>query len=442
MKRLKLLGLGLFALGCILSTGHEVLAETPRVVGQVADIDGSTLMTSRFSEDGWFLAYPTMKTYFQERMKTGEDTSATIEFAVGGRAVVSPGTEVEVVGREARVLRLKQGALWAKFEKQETEFQIQTAGGVIGIEGTEFLVQVLPESEETDLLVVEGAVRVDNDAEQQLIRGGGEAHFGRRTLRLARFADRTDQQSDIRNKAFGRLTGRGALFLRRLVERRLLQRNRRDRHNRLFYSDAFRKLHTSYRSRRNLRPRRPLLQQVSDLRIQGDTPRFDWEPVRGAHHYGIVVSLDEEGEVPLWHGSTEEASLKYPSYGPELEAAGTYYVTVIPVNKDGDALERRGRSPARTSQFIARGHQPEYSKVTGVSERHRTFQWNALEDAVLYRITLQSQDGETVWVGESDSSTYVYPVRAREVDATSVTVEAYDSAGVLMGSGAGKVKSF
>ena len=128
-------------------------------VGRVIDIDGPLLMTNRMTENSWYQGYREMDTFHRERLKADPKTSATLEFNIGGRAVISPGTEVEIVSTESvKVVEVKSGTFWAKFDKQQDEIQIKTAGGVMGIEGTEFFVEAEDDGE-TSLTVVEGRDR-------------------------------------------------------------------------------------------------------------------------------------------------------------------------------------------------------------------------------------------------------------------------------------------
>ncbi|HEV2765963.1 MAG TPA: hypothetical protein VGV38_23460 [Pyrinomonadaceae bacterium] len=112
-------------------------------VGVVLDIDGQRLMYTRRNPSGrvgTYQAYEGMAVHLNDHFKTDPNTVATLEFLIGGRAVVSPDTELVVLGdREVSVVGnqiiIKAGKMWAKVDKQKSQLQIQTAGGVIGIEG-------------------------------------------------------------------------------------------------------------------------------------------------------------------------------------------------------------------------------------------------------------------------------------------------------------------
>lgn len=112
-------------------------------VGYVLDIDGTRLMFTRKyqSRTATFQAYKNMQVYIGDIFETDQNTIATIAFAIGGYAVISPKMKIEVVGqRDVEVVGnqfiIKAGRMWHKIDKHNSMLQIQTSGGVLGgIEG-------------------------------------------------------------------------------------------------------------------------------------------------------------------------------------------------------------------------------------------------------------------------------------------------------------------
>ena len=121
---------------------EEIKPMGPKV-GVVLDIDGRRLMYRRRLRSGMagtFQAYQGMPVFLNDHFETDSNTKATLEFTIGCRALISPGTEIVVVGqREINIVGNKfavtAGKMWAKIDKQNSQLQIQTSGGVIGIEG-------------------------------------------------------------------------------------------------------------------------------------------------------------------------------------------------------------------------------------------------------------------------------------------------------------------
>ncbi len=113
---------------------------TPRGprVGNVLDGSGELVVDGR----GYPLG-PGDPIHLGDQIRSGSDGAVTLEFALGGRAVISPSTTVdvatsrgvEVSGNAVERFRAKAGAFWSSVDGQKQQLQIQTSGGVIGIEG-------------------------------------------------------------------------------------------------------------------------------------------------------------------------------------------------------------------------------------------------------------------------------------------------------------------
>ena len=89
---------------------------------------------------GRFQAVEGMKLLLHDQVEAGRDSRVTIEFKLGGQALLTPGMLVELVSPtdavdQAILSKAKSGSVWAKFKEQKNEFQIQTAAGTIGVEG-------------------------------------------------------------------------------------------------------------------------------------------------------------------------------------------------------------------------------------------------------------------------------------------------------------------
>ena len=93
--------------------------------------------------------------------RTDARSMASIRFFLGGNVGLGKDCEIEVVNeRDAKIL--SQGNYWMKFDQQDPNnpIRIQTAGGVMGIRGTELVVKV-DEDGTTELSLLEGKVSVD-----------------------------------------------------------------------------------------------------------------------------------------------------------------------------------------------------------------------------------------------------------------------------------------
>jgi FecR-like protein len=423
---------------------------SPTLVGKVIDIDGPRLMTNRLTESRWYQGYVQMPTFLAERIKADSETSATIQFYIGGRAVISPGTEVELVTMESlQVLRVKSGTVWAKFDSQEKELQIQTAGGVMGIEGTEFFVEADVEGE-TRLTVVEGRVRVRSGDEEKVFTDGEEADFQFGVKRFQKFADpSTATRGEIRAAAFKRLGIQDKPFARYILTRGLADRKKRRLLNRLFFKQAALRRPPLAQSQEN-GPRSPSRRlarraqiarssqfQVSSVDQSGDSLTAEWMTVP-TNSYAVLLSHDEAGDNPIWHGVTNIPSLIYPDHGPELEAGVDYYLSVTPLRQNGQPfLNRQGETVSTQTPFTSQGHRPKYSTITDVristDQNLPKIEWTSLEPSGGHLVSILRGE-ETVWVGEADEAKYTYPLSARDLQPGKyqVLVESFDESGFKM----------
>jgi FecR protein len=460
-KRITRLAVGAVALGFLAVGPQGALAqegEKPKYVGRVVDIDGPELKTNRLKEEKWYQAYETMPTFFEERLMANPKTTATLEFAVGGRAVISPGSKVIVHSQE--LLEVQSGTVWAKFDKAELakkgkKFEIQTAGGVMGIEGTEFMVKTGPDGK-TELVVIEGTVGVEG---QQSVPAGQAASFNKTAYDVAGYALDATTPWGRRQAAYELL---GVPSEARWVMNRALWRvGNRGYFGRHFYGRNYWMASTALYAIRNPKgaaisvvnrqtggigggflakawePPKP----VNSIVAKGATPTFSWDSSKGTSKYAVVVANDNQGEDVVWYGVTKgkETKITYPSYGPELAANKRYYIFVSSLDEEGKPRAYDGRSLSGDTSFSAQGHTPVYQAISGVVALGATgtpeVNWKTVKDANTYKVTFETTDGQSVvWTGDSSENTYKYPDTGRALEAGDyrVRVDAYDSGGLLM----------
>jgi hypothetical protein len=113
-----------------------------------------------------------------ERVQTGEDGFATLEFADGTHLVIPPNTSLELrslrktalTGTTDRVVDLHRGEVDSEVTratKKDDRFQIRSPSVVAGVRGTRFRVNYDSGNGSTAVEVLEGAVGVDADASGQ-----------------------------------------------------------------------------------------------------------------------------------------------------------------------------------------------------------------------------------------------------------------------------------
>lgn len=306
------------------------------------------LLQRHHSEEKSFPISVNTTGYVLDRFTTDKNTLASLEFLIGGRVAINKDTEIEVVNERSvadgktdvtRIL-LKNGSLWvnadAKSLKQPLE--IQTNGGVMGIRGTEFSIDQLPDGT-THLCCYEsnselGGVEVyDADGKSMgIAQPGDEIHVRRgffKRLQRAKNLQAFRKQMMahrafvhiFRNQSFIKAFqgGRDTLDLGRAVPQA--------------YS------HLNHRKHPKGRGNLPGNLTCSG----GDHPGFRWRGLRNASGYVVLVAKDEEFQDICLTEFTPTTQLDYPSENRPL-ASGTYFWRVIPLGPQDRPLSHGSQS--------------------------------------------------------------------------------------------------
>lgn len=335
-----------------LTSLQPTLGQEKVLAGKVIDIDGPRLYTDRLSAKSWYQAYMGMSTFLREKLRTGGETQAVMEFNIGGRAGIGRNSQIQIVTLESvanvgggKSLRIDSGTFWAKFDKQDEELQIKTAGGVIGIEGTELLIGVEEETGITEVLLFEGQVRVtDNDGKEQVMLPGDYASFGGgggmcvlsypapslRTLVVERFP-----------KFSSFLASQSVTSIPKPASPTLVRGYNKKR------DDLLTVLVNSQ-----------VMTEGGVTGLQADAasgpPAFSWSQKSGADSYAVFVTSDEGMQDILFSSSVDSTGLTVPDGAQGLDP-GNYYWTVIPLNTDGKPIGQPAQSSFQTSGWTSAG---------------------------------------------------------------------------------------
>jgi hypothetical protein len=306
----------------------------------------------------WYPAYVGTRGEVKDQFKTGPNTVAALEFFIGGRVAVVPGSEIEIVTDHSianktslkRVL-LKSGGLWMKSSKLKEPLEIQTNGGVMGIKGTEFTVEAV--GEHTTLSVLEGSVEV-SDQQRQLLGYAEPGDVYQIHRGAAPKIEHVDPEVLRQTVLSGNL---GEAY--QLVEQEF--KSIREKTVELETHEAFsaidrilRKGEQTSDSPENATPRyhlappykQSILQPPSTSSIRGLQPSasaeafplFRWQEFPQADGYVIFVAADARFEQILFSARTREAQALYPSSSRPL-ATGQYFWRVVPVNANDQPLQ-------------------------------------------------------------------------------------------------------
>ncbi len=128
---------------------------------------GTAELLQQHPNRNWYASYVDQPFEIQDRFKTNQSTAAALELLLGGRVGISPNSEIEIVSERnmrdtkavSKRIYLRRGGMWIKASHLKEPLEIQTNGGVMGIKGTEFVVET-SESSDTSVSVLEGAVEI------------------------------------------------------------------------------------------------------------------------------------------------------------------------------------------------------------------------------------------------------------------------------------------
>jgi FecR-like protein len=331
--------------------GQAAGQEAKVLAGKVIDIDGPRLYTNRLSDKSWFQGYMGMSTFLNEKLRTDDKTQAVVQFYIGGRAGIGRNSKVEIVSLESLetvkggALKIDSGTFWAKFDKQDKEFQIQTAGGVIGIEGTELLIGVEEETGITEVLLFEGQVRVtDNDGKEELLLPGDYAAFGGpsgmcvlsypapslRSLVVERFP-----------KFSSFLASQNITSIPKPASPTLVRGHYKKRDDLLTVLASAQEMETL---------------GVSGLQVSSASgpPAFSWSGSSGASSYAVFVTGDEGMEDILFSSTVDSTDFTVPDGAQGLDP-GAYFWTVVPLDANGEPVGQPSQDTFQTPGWTSAG---------------------------------------------------------------------------------------
>ncbi|MBI2265828.1 MAG: FecR domain-containing protein [Armatimonadetes bacterium] len=147
-------------------------------------LKGDDITARKVDEQKWVVAFVNMPDYLHDSIKTGDKSVATIEFVNGSQIGINKGTEIWIESESSakdvtkrslpKKITLKAGALWAKLRKAEAEenLQFHTRGGVIGVKGTEFVLEET--KDKTRISVLGGQVDYMSEGKTTPVPAGSE----------------------------------------------------------------------------------------------------------------------------------------------------------------------------------------------------------------------------------------------------------------------------
>lgn len=294
----------------------------------------------------WYQAFLGTEGYVADHFKTDARTVAALEFAIGGRVAISRDTEIEVISERSvnaisapqRVV-MRSGHLWMRSTRPLARpLEIQTNGGTLGIKGTEFTVEALPE--ETQVAVMDGAVEVkDLQAKYLGVAQPGDVYH-------LKTNPKPQDDTAVEHLDPGQMQGFKESFLLRaeLISLRNSLEQARNLKNELFEKleglkgvdeHINRGLVEPYGEAIGMSPSGGFGLSTKNTSPVGTT--FAWDSVAGADGYVIFVSDTAQFHNILFSDRLRDTRAVYPETARPLKP-GRYYWRIIPVGNNDQVL--------------------------------------------------------------------------------------------------------
>jgi hypothetical protein len=338
----------------------------------IISITGNNLRVKRITGPHYMKGRLNMPNYVKDLLETDSDTVAAIEFTDGSQLGINKNTQVEIIsvsdakditnrGLVEKVV-LKSGTVWARISGRDTRgFKVETGKSVIGVRGTEFIVETDEKGKEK-VTVLEGSVDFTAEGQSpEILNPGDEVIFDesrtyeRRQQDVSELRDAINLRlpglnpveqtivSVFRYHVIGAIPGAGnALYIADQTLNFVANPEQ-------FVAD---RAVSELRSRTGLpvpgislgssKPRKAT--PIGNLCPDGDTiktyyPEFTWDKADGADTYRVLITRKplvkgekDPGYVAV--AQVKENKFKYSHTARALRPGDRFYWTVIPMNKD------------------------------------------------------------------------------------------------------------
>jgi len=369
-----LLGLA-FGIGPIARAGDGARGEGGANLNYVANIVAirGSLEVKRVTSPRWAAGRLNMPNYLKDTLKTDAGSVACIEFLNGSKVAINRATTMEIISSSAARditrrpivsgLILRTGAIWGNITGTgEENLKVETQSGVLGIRGTEFVLES-DNPEEARLTVLKGEVEFQSASGTYSAVPGdvvdfikGEERSREHNADLAalrdslnlRFPGLNPVEQSIITVFAGRLLGPAANTALAQARELLVFVEDPGRYAQdyaigeaqshipipislggIFGSGSSNVNHPADNA--------PTALQPCEATITSYTPTFSWKGFSAAKQYRIIVSrhpISREVEDPgyIWSQVTSGESIQYPQDAPLLYPQTTYHWVVVALN--------------------------------------------------------------------------------------------------------------
>lgn len=355
-------------------------------------MDGAKNVQKHFKGDPeatWYRAHLEMNGLILDGFRTDKDSLASLRFYLGCRVNLDTGSRIRIVS-ERNVVFLDKGAMWTFFKPDDPKkmpITIQTAGGVMAIKGTEFVVEVKDEGGQavTEVSVLSGEVEVmpaDPSGAQTsptLAKAGMTVKFDRYGILEELERTITEQEAYMKATYAELWEVRKLLYETRELTSLLRYQKVRLTASEKMADNELRRAHylasgqdlgaggvgstdtarvdsllaefdakmagKTGASEGNNSPDADIaaLLRGEDPGTEPTLPSFDWGWMEGTR-FGFLILDAEDDDKVFWVETTEAKSFQYPADAKPLPP-GTYRYRVIPVDEEGHPSGRATEFP-------------------------------------------------------------------------------------------------
>ncbi|MFP4498269.1 MAG: FecR domain-containing protein [Vulcanimicrobiota bacterium] len=416
----------------------------------IISVKGTGFKVKRITSDSWYPGHVNMPNYVKDVIETDDDTLACLEFMNGSQLGINKGTRVEIISTsQARDITrrgiiekvvLKSGAIWAKVTGQKSkDFRVETGKGVLGVKGTEFVVEVDPEQDTEKITVLEGEVEFSDEAgETEDLTPGEILSFIKddqpqvkkedvskiRKALSFQFPDLnpTEQAllSIFTSQAISNLPGEVSKSLSIARESLRMIENPEEFAANKALAEVSKNTNIpfmgSIKMGGNKKPKKVEVKNLSPDNDTVDTyfPEFSWDNVDGADAYRVLITRfpitkDEEKDDTGYYAyaGVKENKFSYTQNARALKPGFTYYWYVIPLNK-GNKPMAKGDGKFTMADYPTLGIKGLYpaGNIKTMSDT-TVFDWTPVNGVTRYKIKIsKNEDMSEPMISEEVNKNY------------------------------------
>ena len=347
----------------------------------IISVKGNGLRLKRISSPHWLIGRMNMPDYVKDLVETDKETVACLEFLNGSQLGINKGTTVEIIstseikditrrGVVEKVI-LKSGTVWAKVTKSQSEsFNIETQNGVLGVKGTEFVVEVDPTTKTEKVTILDGKVefRPLSGAAQMLKPGDILSLVGKNAPKVMQqsmdeIRKNLNSQFPVLNPNMQSMIAaqfKGSMSMMNEEEMNKAAKNaeammgQMEESMKKFQEDMDKKsdsdkgginIPNPFGKKKPKEEKKSGAKKVSDLSPNNKTidtyfPQFKWKKVDGAENYRVIITsrpIEKDEKNPGYYAyqQLKDDNWTYAGDARMLKPGVTYYWKVIPLNKEG-----------------------------------------------------------------------------------------------------------